>query len=470
MFKSMGTNLSTVIFRGEALLILSARLNADKCAMVLIQDRADINQKCLFGRTAMWYFGRNGNVEMVRQLYSYGAEIDEPDVVGVTPFAVACSRGALAVVQFLYRISPPLATNLISLKGSETWPPLFFSMGYGQRTVSEFLISKLGVLSLTHTDRAGRTALFMAINVGSYEVANYLIRRLINLNSTEQAHDLLVKSANTDITLVWLAALNGDARSVTWISKTLRSDFGYSEAQLRNYISKVDHRYTSPLFVAVQGGHVDCARRLIEFGADVDCQSRGFQAFFINPPIVKACADGNLDMVKLLLHSGCRRYSDFQMVLAAQENNQSNVVRYLERTLGYCSRLHYAAEMPEHLILELIRCGADIECRGEEDRRSSGISPLDVAKITDLTMKERGRETPRQSLMVIQSSRPWCRENDYLYPKDRRSLAFYLHSRFRIMSIIPIDIWEYEIIPMVIARDPPLSRWKGNAISPGDGR
>jgi ankyrin repeat protein len=166
-------------FGGEPLLVLAARRGTEKCLEFLLNIRADVNGSCSNRRTAMWHAASKGNLVLIKKLYSLGAEIDEPDVNGVTPFATACTGGFVEVVEYLYRLSPSLITTDVTLSSGESWPPLFLSLFHRQRGVSEFIISKSGPIALTARDYGGFTAIFETMRAGLHDVGQSLIRRIL---------------------------------------------------------------------------------------------------------------------------------------------------------------------------------------------------------------------------------------------------------------------------------------------------
>ncbi|NDD93266.1 ankyrin repeat domain-containing protein [bacterium] len=261
---SSGSPIANFRVNGEPLIVIAARYNSVGIVKLLIDLRADVDARCAHKRTALWHAARNGNINLLRELYSFGADFDEPDLLGVTPFAAACARGCVNVVEYLYKLSPPLVTNQIRLSSGEAWLPLFFSMGYGQRRVSEFLIAKSGHLALTYRDEEGRSALFMAINSGSHDLAQMMMHRLFSLKKHEEARHLLCIPSKSNVTPLWLAALHGDLRCSEWIVDSLRDDFEFSSDDVARHINMADDRGATALFASVQENHIECARLLIE--------------------------------------------------------------------------------------------------------------------------------------------------------------------------------------------------------------
>jgi ankyrin repeat protein len=478
-FHSSGTDVGRYILNGEPLVVLSSRYNSDICVIRLLELRADVNAKCTYGRTPLWHAARNGNHNLTRQLYSFGAEIDEPDLLGITPFTGACTRGSLSVVQFLYRLSPPMATAPITITSGEMWPPLFLAMGYGQRLVCEFLITRCGPVALSYRDQEGRSAVFMAVNSGYYELADCLIQHLLNLRSKEckrLARDLLCIPNKANVSPIWIAALHGEIRCIFWLLETLKVHFAFTETDIYRYVNFVDCRNASPLFVAVQNNHIDCARLLIENRAEVDFEPRS--GLSVTSPLVRACIQGNLGIVKLLLHSGARRYGDLTAMPAAETTDNRHVVRYLDETRGYTSRLHYAAELPAPWVLELLRSGVNIDCCSERDDGARTAwevfetSPVHTALNAIEIRREAGKSIPPQLTWVVAASQPWQPSWHHLFPKQAREVAAALFRSFAIYQAgnIPRDIWITQIIPFAVSRGSPLSRVAANAIWPGDGR
>ena len=438
-----------------------------------------MNSLCSNRRSAIWHAARNGNVKLVRQLYSFGADYDEPDVLGLTPFATACARGSLPVVEFLYKLSPGVCTTNVRLSSGEIWPPLFLSLGYGQRRVSEFLISKAGPISLSYRDEEGRSAIFMAMNSGSHDIADILISRLLMSkvgDAKQLIRDLLCRPNKSQISPLWLASLHGDKRCIEWIMGVLRNQIRLDDYEIIRYVNMCDDRNATPLFVAVQEGHTDCVRLLIELKADIDFDPRN--GLSVTSALVKACGRGDLELVKLLLHSGARRHGDLRCLPAALAMDQRHVVRYLERTKGYCSRLHYAAELPAHLTLELLRAGASLTCCSEMDSETNEpdhgtrLSALDAARGQIKYRKESHRFIPPQLEWIVKASLPWTTDSHFTFPPTARksAAAIMMELGARQFCGIPVEIWTTYIIPFSVSRGNPLSRKESNGILPGDGR
>lgn len=419
---------------------------------------------------------------MLRLLYSYGADMEEADFTGLTPFSTACIMGDSRVVDFFCRHCPACSTDLITLATGEIWPPIFFAFGYGHISVSLYLLERLGPISLAYRDRDGRNVLFVALGGGALSLAKSVLNRVLSFNTSEAkstALDMIVRGTNAGITPLWLTSHSGDRRGILWVLESLRTIFKKSDFEIRQYVCQSDFRQVTPLHAAVDGGHLECARLLIQNGADVDCSYRdgvfGGHWTYCPAPILRACAEGNLDMVKLLLYAGARRRGDSATKPIAFQMGNMNVVRYLQATENFCSRLHYMTEIPNDVILDLLRSGADIHCRNEEEfpwlspseEESVWISPVQVAQGLEKHYLACGLVVPRAVEYVLSADRPWTPKTHAVFDNGARALAVGVFRMlgYSEMGGIPRDIWVKHIIPFAVARrNPPLSRSETNMI------
>jgi ankyrin repeat protein len=256
-----------------------------------------------------------------------------------------------------------------------------------------------------------------------------------------------------------------DLRGIKWILSILRTEFKFTPSQIEDYINAPGLNAESALHEAIQATGIDCVRTLIENRANLD---------FGNPitgpmdtPLARACMKGYLDIVKLLLRSGAKRSPAAEILGLVNHSNNEDLVKYLGQTRGYTSRLHYAEELPEELVLELLRAGADIHYRESPD----GISPFQVAERIIESREKKRRRIPMQLQYVWDAGKPWSPDNHITFPEPGRKIAIFL---FMYMahhhSEIPIGVWMMYILPFVIDRGRPLSREEANWVCPGDGR
>lgn len=331
-------------------------------------------------------------------------------------------------------------------------------------------MSKYGPISLTYRDHDGRSALFMAINSGSYELGHVLVHRILNSrmpDSRNMALQLLCRPNNANVTPLWLASLYGDLASMEWILSILRKEFGYSDDQIAYIVNLPDCRNASPLFAAVQEGNAECIRCLIANGADIDFEPRA--GLSITSPLVKACAFGNLEIVKILLHSGAKRNDDLHTLTVATAMEQRHIVRYLERTRGFVSRLHHAEELPPDLVLDLLRAGCDIHCSADP---CPDITPLSITSKRLKSLSNSGEQIPVQIDYVVRAGQEWNPENHCTFPHSYRSLAVgvFMSFAYRNFANVPSEVWTSFVLPFFISRDPPISNSEQLKIRPGDGR
>lgn len=440
-----------------------------------------LDARCVLLRSAVWHAAQKGNVPLLRLLFSYGAEMEEPDSLGLTPFSVACVKGHVQVVDFFYKHCPGCGTDLITLASGEVWPPIFFAVAYGRISVTQYILERLGLIGLSYRDRDGRNAVLLALASGALSLAKSILNRVLSFNSVEaksRALDLIVNGTTDGTTSLWVAAYVGDSQGIAWILDILHTCFKKSPIEIRQFVCQSDSRSITPLQMAIASDNLQCCRILIRNGADVDCYNPGNflrgNLTLTGPPILQACAHGDLDMIKVLVHAGARRRGDTICITVASQMGNRHVVRYLQSTRGYCSRLHYMTEIPEDVILDLLRAGADIHCTHEEEfyrgihaEEYGGVSPLDVASKIHHDRIASGLEVPKAVGYILSASEPWTPETHAVFDKASRALAVNI---FSILAYpenggMPREIWLQLIIPFAVIRmDPPLSRSDANLI------
>ncbi len=99
-----------------------------------------------------------------------------------------------------------------------------------------------------------------------------------------------------------------------------------------NQLGSSWYEYGSALHLAVQAGHQNIVKLLIDRGAVVDVRDNSDYT-----PLHNAAWNGNLEMVKLLLNSGAditaRSYSGHTPLACAYRNNQTKVIQFIETKL-----------------------------------------------------------------------------------------------------------------------------------------
>ena len=170
----------------------------------------------------------------------------------------------------------------------------------------------------------------------------------------------------------------------------------------------------SALFIACQYNYVECARLLLDNGAQVDLGYDDGPNH--KPPMHVACQRGHLECVQLLsAYAAPRSWGGFNdpgsgfqwsAVWISKNFNQPALVSWLEATEGW-TELHHIDNLTAERVRLLLRGGADVHASCE------GVSPLDRAAML-------APQTAAAAL-VQTAAQPWSRQTHALFPAAPRS-------------------------------------------------
>lgn len=278
-----------------------------------------------------------GHIDVVRYLFTNKLDADPnlPDVMGITPLAIASRRGDIAMVDFLVSIGAKF-----SMTGPIGWHAILAAASSGQIEMLRHLITRYGLDPDTASadgttafmiaatlgdelmldtlieldanpflsDNDGQSALHRVARYGKPHIARLLVERYhLNPNAqNKQGHTPFVLSVeNDDITMIdTLFELGADP----YIS----NHYGHNAIQYA-----ILHRRTN----AVQ--HL-----IHRYSFDLDAQNRkGRTAFMI------AAANGYLDILKMLADNGANPHvldkKGRSALFYAIQNKNSRIVHHL---------------------------------------------------------------------------------------------------------------------------------------------
>ncbi len=238
-------------------LVDAVRADDDAAAIALIESGADVNAMTPDGATALHWAAYQDDVEMARRLIRAGADASVANDYGSTPLSeAAVAADAEMIALLLDAGADPNETNA-----------------------------------------DGQTALMLVARTDRTEAARALIRAGADVNAAEQwrgqtalmwaAHDQ--RPAMTELLLE--AGADPNARS--FVNDWKRQTTIESRAQYR------PSGGLTPLLYAAREGCLDCARALVEYGADVDLPDPDEIA-----PLLMAIDNLHFDVAQFLLEAG----------------------------------------------------------------------------------------------------------------------------------------------------------------------
>jgi len=263
-----------------------------------LSNGANKNYKDAKGWTALMFACDQGHAEAVRKLLNAGVDVNSRDEKGATALVYASVKGYVDIMNLLLDADADVnlgdkgnATALIYAASggqidavktllstgkyelSHSGAAMLFSSSYGYGNVVELFLKNGVDVNYFGTD--GKTALFMASKSGCIEVIKVLLNHGVNVNYVPPK----------GITALIAASANGHAEIVK-----LLLDNGADVNKISEDISA--------LYSASHGGHTDVVKMLIDAGADVNyADNKGYTS------LTQASMKGHLDVVKLLLNA-----------------------------------------------------------------------------------------------------------------------------------------------------------------------
>ena len=238
-------------------LIAAAQRNDATAALAAVERGVDVNAKAPDGTTALHWAVYNGNVALVERLIEAGADVHAANEFGSTPLAEAATVGDTAIIEALLE-----AGAAVDAPGAD-----------------------------------GQTALMVVARTGNTAAAEALLERGANVIAREawrRQTALMWAAAQSQPAMVKLLIEHGaevDARSA--VNDWPRQVSGEPRRMYRPFGG------LTPLLFAAREGCLECARALIDAGADVNLTDpKGVTPLFL------AIDNFHFDTAKLLIEEG----------------------------------------------------------------------------------------------------------------------------------------------------------------------
>jgi uncharacterized protein len=283
-----------------------AVMNRDKVALrALIAKNADVNAPQADGTTALDWAVRQDDTETVDLLVRAGANVNATNRDGATAMYLACINGSAAMVEKL--LNAGVDPNATFLMHGET--ALMEAARTGSLDAVKILLDRGAQVNARETLRQ-TTPLMWAAEQDHAEVVRLLAARGADVN----AHSIVnapkkrygvnykgTESHSGGMTALVLAAREGALGSVEAL------------AAAKADVNKTSGDGSSAMLVAIQNGHYDVARYLLEHGADPNlANEKGWNPLYLavkhrnieTGTIPVPNANQALDFIKMLLDRG----------------------------------------------------------------------------------------------------------------------------------------------------------------------
>ena len=251
-----------------------AAMRGDKAAVeALIRAKADANALQADGATAIQWAAYRNDLELAQLLIAAGANVNAPNHDGATPLSLAAENGSAAMIEKLIEAG---ADPNQRLANGET--PLMMAARNGNVAAIKVLLDHKADVNTKETLR-GTTALMWAAEQGHSDAVKALVARGADLGAATES-DTRNSRLNIAPTVQQRAqsaqgagGLGGFARARTRRAAAggaaSPDDFDDFAAFFRGPQIK-DGGGLTPLVYAAREGCLECARALVEAGADVN--------------------------------------------------------------------------------------------------------------------------------------------------------------------------------------------------------
>jgi ankyrin repeat protein len=270
-FLSLNASLSVENANGVTPLDYLCSQGKDNLILSIIKKKPDFEFNLLL-RLAAEHGLENVVITILR---GHLAPVDTEDEEQRTPMHFACLNGSVEVARLLVNMGAS-----VRAKDSESMTPLLYACNSGSLKLVKYLVANGGRSLLDDVDNAGNTALIIASRRGHLDLCQWLVKVGLDYNKVS-------------------------AKGVNAAASAEEAGFSKVEKWLRQYASRAASREMdrqanmTQLSKFISAGSLTDVRRVIENGVFVNgAMEHG------NTPFHFACANGILDICKLLVDNG----------------------------------------------------------------------------------------------------------------------------------------------------------------------
>lgn len=238
-------------------LVAAVRAEDRDAALAMIEAGADVTQAAPDGSTALLWAAHLGDVELVRALLAAGADPAKANDYGATPLGEAAAMGEAGVIALLLEAGVDPNT-----RGPDGQTPLMAAARTGRVDAAQALLDRGADVNAVE-EWGGQTALMWAASQRQPDMIRLLIQHGAEVDARSTVRD-------------WGRRITAESR-----------------------VKDLNYGGFTPLLYAAREGCAECARALVEGGADID---------LISPdsitPLVMAITNIHWDTAAYLIEAG----------------------------------------------------------------------------------------------------------------------------------------------------------------------
>ncbi|KAL3081258.1 hypothetical protein niasHS_012362 [Heterodera schachtii] len=305
-----------------------------------------------------------GNLELCKLLVAKGAKVNQrsKDKRGIVPLHIACARGHLTIVKFFLE----RGGADIEVADSDGDTALIYALLENKLDIVHYLIAR-GARA-DRTNKMGVSPLHIVVKMGDFALCKFFVENGVNVNqktTNDTGHQLtplhlacadghlqivklLVEEGNADIEV---ADSDGDTAFLCALLENKLDIGGYLITRGAR-IDRTNKFGISPLHIFAKKGDFALCKFLVENGANVNQKTTVSSQV---TPLLIACAEGHLQIVKLLVEEGnadievADSDGDTPLILALMKHN-FKIARYLCDKGARTDRPNNAGLTPHRLI------------------------------------------------------------------------------------------------------------------------
>lgn len=271
------TDLNATDLDGHSALALAAAGGHVTISKMLIEAGAKVEQANVRAETPLWLAAAQGHTAVVRLLIAKGAVVEHRSAAGLTALAISaqrCHDGSAAAL-----IKGGAAIMAAPQPGQHLSPLMFAVTRCDEKILGELLVDKNAAKALMAVrDNLGRTALWLAADIGNASAVAYLLRSGAQIADVDNNGETALHRAISHPEVLSILLAHG--------------------AQ----VSVVANDGNTPLIRAAALGKATSIKALLTKGASVNHRNRLGQT-----ALMMAATTDNAEIVDMLLQAGANR-------------------------------------------------------------------------------------------------------------------------------------------------------------------